>query len=400
MHSTPSDNINQLIKSAVTPEAVASALSNHDVPHATPNSSYAASLLNSESYMKEHPSFVTHAIVNDPALKNQITVQDNKIEPESLANAIRELALYQGVMAIADHQQAHALYENAQKLKQSSLAQDNPQESQTLRNEAAKNLWEARNISQASRVNTAGIEIHPGATIGDSLFIDHGAGVVIGETAKIGDKVFLYHNVTLGMTARGGKPLLHNDNGIQRRHPTIGNDALISTGVKILGPTVLDDDVKIAANTLMDGVKSVGKSTKIGDAVLMHGNGKLTVGENSTIKSGARILGDATIENNVHIGEAAQVLGNITIGAGAVIDAGVTVTHDVPAGMHVLGQAPDWMRIGTREKDGLIADTVQRNAQGKAQPLSPDSPDLPATIIQKVGALLGRITNPAERGIG
>ncbi|MEY8001952.1 serine O-acetyltransferase EpsC [Clostridium sp. Mt-5] len=98
----------------------------------------------------------------------------------------------------------------------------------------------ARLISQISRMLT-GIEIHPGAKIGKGLFIDHGMGVVIGETAEVGDNVTLYHGVTLGGTGK--------DTG--KRHPTIGNNVLIGSGAKILGPIVVGDNVKIGANAVV-----------------------------------------------------------------------------------------------------------------------------------------------------
>ncbi len=98
----------------------------------------------------------------------------------------------------------------------------------------------ARAISQWARHRT-GIEIHPGATIGKCLFIDHGMGVVIGETAEIGDYCTLYHGVTLGGTGK--------DKG--KRHPTIGNNVLISTGAKILGPFKVGDNAKIGANAVV-----------------------------------------------------------------------------------------------------------------------------------------------------
>lgn len=98
----------------------------------------------------------------------------------------------------------------------------------------------ARLISQISRMLT-GIEIHPGAKIGKGLFIDHGMGVVIGETAEVGDNVTLYHGVTLGGTGK--------DTG--KRHPTIGNNVLIGSGAKILGPIVVGNNVKIGANAVV-----------------------------------------------------------------------------------------------------------------------------------------------------
>ncbi len=98
----------------------------------------------------------------------------------------------------------------------------------------------ARFISQLLRGLT-GIEIHPGATIGKGLFIDHGMGVVIGETCEIGDNVTIYHQVTLGGTGK--------DHG--KRHPTIGNNVMISTGAKVLGPFKVGDNARIAANAVV-----------------------------------------------------------------------------------------------------------------------------------------------------
>lgn len=103
-----------------------------------------------------------------------------------------------------------------------------------------KRFFVARLISQLGRQLT-GIEIHPGATIGKGLFIDHGMGVVIGETCEIGDNVTIYHGVTLGGTGK--------DHG--KRHPTIGNNVMISTGAKVLGPFKVGDNSRIAANAVV-----------------------------------------------------------------------------------------------------------------------------------------------------
>ena len=86
-----------------------------------------------------------------------------------------------------------------------------------------------------------GIEIHPGATIGEGLFIDHGAGVIIGETAEIGDNVTIYQGVTLGGTGK--------EKG--KRHPTIGNNVMISAGAKILGSFTVGDYAKIGAGAVV-----------------------------------------------------------------------------------------------------------------------------------------------------
>lgn len=119
-----------------------------------------------------------------------------------------------------------------------------------------KRFFIARLISQISRFLT-GIEIHPGATIGKGLFIDHGMGVVIGETAEIGDNVTIYHGVTLGGTGK------HTG----KRHPTIGDNVLIGTGAKVLGPITVGDNAKIGANSVVlhsvpEGATAVGVRAK------------------------------------------------------------------------------------------------------------------------------------------
>lgn len=98
----------------------------------------------------------------------------------------------------------------------------------------------ARLVSALTRVITA-VDIHPGATIGRGLFIDHAVGVVIGETAEIGDDVTLYHGVTLGgLTLNKGK-----------RHPTVGDRVMIGAGAKVLGPVVIGADSRIGANAVV-----------------------------------------------------------------------------------------------------------------------------------------------------
>jgi serine O-acetyltransferase len=98
----------------------------------------------------------------------------------------------------------------------------------------------ARLISQISRFFT-GIEIHPGAKIGRRLFIDHGMGVVIGETTEIGDDVTIYQGATLGGTGK--------EKG--KRHPTIGDNVVISSGAKILGPFKVGDNSKIGSGSVV-----------------------------------------------------------------------------------------------------------------------------------------------------
>ena len=117
-----------------------------------------------------------------------------------------------------------------------------------------------RFISHVGRVLTA-IDIHPGATIGKRLFIDHGIGVVIGETAEIGDDCTLYDGVTLG----GTRPT--KDQQSQKRHPTIGNDVIIGAGAKILGPLRVGDGARIGAAAVVlrevpDGATMVGNPAR------------------------------------------------------------------------------------------------------------------------------------------
>ena len=123
--------------------------------------------------------------------------------------------LYPGVKAIRMHRRAHFFYKHNLK-------------------------FIARLISQRA-VRKTGIEIHPGATIGRRLVIDHGTGVVIGETAEIGDDVLIYQGVTLGGTGK--------DTG--KRHPTIGNNVMISSGAKVLGPFKVGDNSRIAAGAVV-----------------------------------------------------------------------------------------------------------------------------------------------------
>jgi serine O-acetyltransferase len=123
--------------------------------------------------------------------------------------------LYPGPKALMFHRCAHWFYKN-------------------------KLFFMARLVAEISRFHT-GIEIHPGATIGRRLVIDHGLGVVIGETAEIGDDCIIFHGVTLG--------------GLKfdpvKRHPTVGNKVMIGTGAKVLGPLKLGDGCRIGANAVV-----------------------------------------------------------------------------------------------------------------------------------------------------
>lgn len=123
--------------------------------------------------------------------------------------------LYQGVHAILFHRVSHFLWRH------------------NCRFLARLNSQLARHIT--------GIEIHPGATIGRRLVIDHGMGIVIGETAEIGDDCLIYHGVTLGGTGKD----------VGKRHPTIGNNVLIGAGAKVLGPFTVGDNSRIASNSVV-----------------------------------------------------------------------------------------------------------------------------------------------------
>lgn len=143
-------------------------------------------------------------------------------EKDPAAKNLGEVLLYQGLHALASHRLAHALYERGIPII-------------------------PRLISQITRFLTAGIEIHPGATIGKRFFIDHGSGIVIGETAHIGDDVMLYHQVTIGATGwwkdlKGGKA---------KRHPTIEDRVTIGVGASILGPITIGHDSRIGAMALV-----------------------------------------------------------------------------------------------------------------------------------------------------
>ena len=130
-------------------------------------------------------------------------------------NVISVILLYPGFNAVFYHRIAHFFYRH-------------------------KLYFLARAISQFSRFIT-GIEIHPGARIGNRLLIEHGMGVVIGETAIVGDDCTIYHQVTLGGTGKERK----------KRHPTIGNNVIVGSGSKVLGNITIGDNVKIGANSVL-----------------------------------------------------------------------------------------------------------------------------------------------------
>lgn len=123
--------------------------------------------------------------------------------------------LYPGVRAVRNHRVAHWFYEH-------------------------KQYFMARLISNTSYRHT-GIDIHPGAKLGDRVFIDHGVGVVIGETAEVGDDVTIYQGATLGGTGKD----------VGKRHPTVGKGVMVGAGAKVLGPMKIGDNTKIAAGSVV-----------------------------------------------------------------------------------------------------------------------------------------------------
>jgi len=151
------------------------------------------------------------------AIKEEIKndVEAVKQRDPAAKNGVEILLLYSGVHAIFAYRVSHKLY-------------------------IGKHYFSARLVSQLAKFFT-GIEIHPGATIGKGLFIDHGTGVVIGETAEIGDNCTLYQGVTLGGTGKD----------VGKRHPTLGNNVMVGSGAKVLGPFKIGDNSKIASNAVV-----------------------------------------------------------------------------------------------------------------------------------------------------
>ena len=143
------------------------------------------------------------------------TIAAYKARDPAARSSLEILLLYPGIRATQNHKIAHWCYEHDHKFL-------------------------ARYISQRTRHKT-GIEIHPGAKIGKRLVIDHGMVIVIGKTAEIGDDCLLYQGVTLGGTGK--------ETG--KRHPTIGNNVLVGSGAKVLGPFKVGDNSRVAANSVV-----------------------------------------------------------------------------------------------------------------------------------------------------
>lgn len=180
------------------------------------------------------PADVAAAFHNDPALRNKVF-------------GVVELLTYQGIWAICLHRIAHLLF--------------------TLKIPLLPRI-----ISLLSRFLT-GIEIHPGAKIGHSFFIDHGMAVVIGETAIIGNHVLMYHEVTLGGTSlNAGK-----------RHPTVGNNVLIGAGAKLFGPITIGNNSQIGGSAVV--IKDVPENSVVvgNPGQIIRRNGKKATPPNEKV---------------------------------------------------------------------------------------------------------------------
>src|SRR3954454_8224566 len=148
-------------------------------------------------------------------LREDLTAAQDRDPAARDVGRVEILLTYGGVQALLSHRVAHVMHD-------------------------AGGPFAPRLLAAATRTLT-GVEIHPAATIGRGPFIDHGDGVVIGETAEIGDNVTLYQQVTLGGT------------GFQRgkRHPSVGDDVVVGSGAKLLGPIKVGDRAKIGAGTVV-----------------------------------------------------------------------------------------------------------------------------------------------------
>jgi serine O-acetyltransferase len=173
--------------------------------------------INYSEIKKKLESAADTVIKTCEAIKKEIRTDIDAIKQRDPAarGDIEVLLLYSGLHAILAYRVSHKLY-------------------------VSGHSFSARAVSQIARFFT-GIEIHPGATIGKGLVIDHGMGIVIGETTEIGDNCTLYQGVTLGGTGKD----------VGKRHPTIGNNVLVGAGAKVLGPIFIDDNSKVAANAVV-----------------------------------------------------------------------------------------------------------------------------------------------------
>lgn len=149
---------------------------------------------------------------------------------------IEVILLYPGFIVLIFYRIAHCFYEH-------------------------KFYFISRLFSQLGRLIT-GIEIHPGAKIGRRLMIDHGMGVVIGETATIGNDCIIYHGATLGGTGKR--------NNKNKRHPEIGNNVMVGSGAKVLGPIKVGNNVKIGANAIVTKIVPSNVTVICANKIIRH----------------------------------------------------------------------------------------------------------------------------------
>lgn len=223
-----------------------------------------------EQYLDAHPDYIAFAIKNDPALRG-ISEGSARVQLES----------YPGVRALAVHEEAHRLYTEGKQLPA-------PQ--------GEAKLNEARWLAEAAHVLT-GSDIHPGTHIGEHFFMDHATGDVIGETARIGKRTVMYQGVTLG--ALGKTP------ATGPRHPYIGDDCVLSSGVQVLGHVHVGNQVNIGPGSLLRGNRLVvGDGVRIRDAVLIE--------DGFEIEAGLEFGNGATIKRSPHASNTDQSLVKIT----------------------------------------------------------------------------------------
>lgn len=243
-----------------------------------------------KDHLEAHPDLAKRIILNDAALKRYLTNPDarngeKEIDESKLPFAKAELASYPGVIAIAVHDIAHEMYKSA-------ISENN-----------YGDFVVARYLAEKAHSHT-GIDIHPGAKIGENLFIDHGTGVVIGEEAQIEAGTTVYHGSTLG--AIGQTP----ESG--PRHPHIGKDCTISVGAKVLGFVTIGDKSVVGANATV-----IGNGIRIGNAVSIGPNSG--IGDRGEKPNPAKERHPSTIGDGVKIGSDVKIGDNVQVDPGIVI---------------------------------------------------------------------------------
>ena len=237
-------------------------------------------------YVLTHPDFVKTAKEKDPAIKEK-----------SDKEAGEELQSYPFVAAIAAHEIAHHLYKEGKK------------------NNTRSEEIVARRLAEAAH-SRSGIDIHPGTTIGENCFIDHGTGDVIGETATIGKETMIYHRVTLGAIGK---------TDTNHRHPEIGEQCFISNGVEILGHVIVGNKVTICPDAHI------------------YGN-SITIGNGATIGIGAKIMSKNRIADDVKIGSGVTIAYHTG-----------DINKNIPADSYVSkGEDGELKIISTKENDSIL----------------------------------------------